>query len=482
MNDRTIVSLEPSTVSQDGELKEVVFFRLLRTPAAIPGAEVLRPFEVNVQTLPSWAAPAAVQAHGKQIFDALCKHPAIETALSNVLSTPHGQTHSLFFHLVSDDAERLHWEALCDADGNFLALDGRWSVARMADSTVERPLLQRREFVAPLKIVAFLSALGISARTEWRRLKEAVTQARDEGLAIELSVYVGEEELLTEIQTEIGQGTLSNTQVDVVRSSGDLEAAVRRVQPHILHLFCHGMSSHGMSRIELASMQDWLTGSADSSLKISIDEMLNIPALENVWLVTLNCCEGAKVAADDGAASAHRGKLHSMVRQIVARGVPAAIGMLEPIDASDAHEFCGGFYSSLFEQVRATIENTASGSETVIDWEQALRRARKNVVDRHSGDPVMHRQWTLPALYVQMERFRLIVLKEMGGGGENGADSGAGLPGMELLQRMMDKAKEVARALQALPPETPDTVRQQLLALLADVPESLRPNKFGAFV
>lgn|SRR5690554_3493441 len=42
--------------------------------------------------------------------------------------------------------------------------------------------------------------------------------------------------------------------------------------------------------------------------------------------------------------------MHSMAHTLVANVVPAAIGTLEPFDASDAHELCTGFYPQLLKE------------------------------------------------------------------------------------------------------------------------------------
>jgi hypothetical protein len=43
------------------------------------------------------------------------------------------------------------------------------------------------------------------------------------------------------------------------------------------------------------------------------------------------------------------------------------------------------------------------------------------------------------------------------------------------------RSEKVAGTLGALPPDAPEEVRDQLLALLHGYPESLRPDHFGRF-
>lgn len=456
MINRTIISVEPGP---DG-----AFIKVRKSPDLLPEATQLRPFHCDPSQMPAWTADQAVQAHGQQIHAALCAaHPAIKQALLNLRNTPNGAVHSLFFHLVADEAERLHWEALCDDLGAFFALDGRWPIARMADSPLDRAQPARREFAPPLRFVAILSAIGITARPEWQRLRTVITNARQAGLAIDLALFVGEEELLNEIQAELDNGSLPNTDVAFVTTNMALENAITRLQPHILHFFCHGANTHGAARLELASMQDWLIESLTSSVVVNINDLLNLSTLDRTWLVTLNCCEGAKAGDAVPAHGTSPSQLNSMVRQLVERGVPAAVGMIEAIDASDAHEFCAGFYTALFNNFQNILNATPIGAEVELDWELALRPARINVNNRNGGAAPTQRAWILPALYVQVDRFRLVRANQ------------------QLSAELEQKANEVARALRALPPDTPLSMRAQLLALLDELPPHLRPNHFGVF-
>ena len=174
-----------------------------------------------------------------------------------------------------------------------------------------------------------------------------------------------------------------------------------------------------------------------------------------------------------------------MVRDLVASGVPAAVGMLEPIDALDAHAFCGGLYAALFENLCEVTHNGPVDSEVEINWAQALRRARLSVLNRHEDDPETHRQWTVPALYVRPERFRLLLANtgaEEDTGNAGGESGAVGISDPDEMRRQLAVAQEVAAALQALPPGTPEALRQRLLTLLGDMPAWMRPDSNGLFV
>jgi hypothetical protein len=156
-----------------------------------------------------------------------------------------------------------------------------------------------------------------------------------------------------------------------------------------------------------------------------------------------------------------------MAHSLVASGIPAAIGSLEPIDAADAHDFSTYFYPTIFSNLRKILADNPDGKSSELEWAEALRSPRTGLCERHNNDPGNYRQWTLPVLYVRPEPFyvkRAAV----------GIDS-------EDLRLMKIRAETVAGALRALPPDTPEEVRTQLLALLKDFPDSLKTDRFGNF-
>ena len=73
-----------------------------------------------------------------------------------------------------------------------------------------------------------------------------------------------------------------------------------------------------------------MDGKTTGSLLLSIDDLQNMGALNDVWLVVLNCCESGRAEENT----------HSIAHMLVANVVPAAIGTLEPFDVSDADELC----------------------------------------------------------------------------------------------------------------------------------------------
>lgn len=450
MSNRTVVGIEPN-------FDEAVTIRLLKAPAAFAGAGIPTLFVCDPQQMPAWSQTDAVKAHGKTIFTRLQAHPAICSALKHVLRTPHGQVHALYFKIDVIDAEQLCWETLYDDQGRFLALDHRWPIARMADSVVDRPAIEH-EFSPPLKILAFIAALRIGGLSEWESLRNAVHKGRQTGLPIEVKVFVGEQPLLDSIRDEIQNQGLAGVQVaPLPEHIYEIEEALEGFAPHLVHFFCHGSTAHGVSELELATILDRQQRNAAGSIRLQVDQLANMPGMGQVWLVTLNCCEGGRPTSD----------FHSMAHSLVASGIPAAVGSLEPIDAADAHEFCASFYPTVFNRLQTQLGGIQPGQAVEVEWAKTLRPPRIGLCQRHQNDPGNFRQWALPVLYLRPDIFRVRKV-------EGGID-------LETIEKMKARAEMVAGALRALPPGTPEVVLDQLLAILENLPEELRPDRNGNF-
>ncbi len=462
MTPYTVVAIEPG-------FEETLLVKV-KSPIEIPDAEKWLPLECDPDSMPAWSLAGAVQAHGTILRQKLSTHPGVAAALQYVLSTPLLTRHPVYFQVQESGAERLRWETLWDDKAQFLALDSRWPIARIADSALSRPSSAPCTFAPPLRVMALLSALGIKAERQWARLYEAVEEARRQGLDIELAAFVGEEGLLEAIEDGIEGGSVSGVRVKALPRYGvQVAAAVETFKPHLLHFFCHGSAAFGAAQLEMATVTDWDLGT--SSVRLGVNDLL--PALRDVWLVTLNCCEGGKSVGD----------VHSLAHTLVAGGVPAAVGMLEPIDAGDAHEFCGAFYAALFRSLQR-LQDLAAGEELEIEWVDALFPPRAILSQAHPL-PVDRPEWTLPVLYVRPGEFRV----SRDGGARLDDDQVSADRGQEdrpppagALEVLRQKAEVAAAILRTLPPETPEEVRQQILdTTLRGLPPSMRPDRNGNF-
>ena len=452
---RTIVVVEP-----EGE--DSLRVKLDKAPVLFPDAKVGRRLDCDPDSMPPWTDPRAVEAHGLTLSSKLATaHPAIQQALDSLLRTPVHQRSPLYFYIQADEAERFWWEALCDPQKGFLALDARWPIARMADSGLDlrSPV---HTFTPPLKVMALLSALSRDAEPEWRRLYEAVEGARAAGLPVEVMALVGKRELFQTLSAEVQAGQLQGVKVRPIPDrSADLATEMEGFAPRILHFFCHGMAGLGRSRLELAVFADWTRNDGRSTLVLDVEALMGFPGMQDVWLATLSCCEGGKAVE----------RLHSMAYRLVANGLPTAVGMLEPIDAADAHEFCGFFYPAVFETLRKAIQTAGAagnGETAEVQWTEALFPSRTALLEKHLQDPADNRRWVQPVLYVRPDPFQIRPLP-------------AASPPPEELKSMKARAEMVAGMLRVLPPDTPLDTRQRFLDLLADLPPELRPDASGAF-
>lgn len=460
---RIVVTLQP-TLGGGTQVK------LEKATAEFPQGQLAAPFVFQPPTDSMWSTPNAVQLHGDALREALTQHPAIKLMLQMLPTAPPAVITPIYFYLQAPEVEQFHWEALVDdSRTSFLALDPRWPIGRIADALATQPTQAFYKFEGRLRLAAVISALDVPAAVEWQNLRQAVEAARAAGLPIDVLLLVGEEAIFEAAQAAITAGALQDVKVKLLGETVDtLETALDDFAPHLLHFFCHGAVDHGINRLELATALDWAAGRAVSSLVVPVEQLVALPALRQVWLVVLNCCEG-------GAATE---QLHSMAHALVARGAPAAVGMLEPIAAVDAHRFAAGFYPALFREIAQALNASTNATPAPIEWSLPLRAARLQL--NSNSDPTNDRTWTLPVLYARPEFFQVVRASAPPPG-----VGGPAVPkGLAALQAMIQRAQDVADFLRALPGDAPAALRQRALAILDEeppVPPDLRPDEFGKF-
>lgn len=453
MTPRTVVS-----VGVNGEEELTVELRL--APVAYPKAQVPLPLGYGAAAMPAWTTPRAVEAHGRELLKRLSNHPAIGLALADLMRAPLTQKRTLYFHIKpdTDEGELLWWEALCTAQDQFLSLDARWPIARMAESGIDQQICVHT-FTPPLKVLVLLSALGRDATPEWQRFYDAVETSRKDGLAVSVTALIGQPDLFQAIAADIAAGTVKGVDARPIPDRlPDLAAAINGVGPHIVHFFCHGTASSGTARLELGVFADFARNDGKSQVVLAVETLMGFPGMQDTWLVTLNCCEGGKAVE----------RLHSMAYRLVAAGVPTAVGMLEPVDAADAYEFCGYFYTAAFTAIREALAAARNNGAAEVQWSDALFSPRTALGQTY--DPADNRQWLRPVLYVRPEPFQI----------QAPAPAAAGASA-EALAAMKQRAETVAGALRSMPPDTPLEVRQGVLGLLADLPPAMRPDVSGNF-
>jgi len=339
--------------------------------------------------------PAKVSQAGQCLFRRLRAHPAVKQALDAAQSSGHSPC-PIYIQLMSDEAEFLPWETLCNQMGDFFTLDLRSPIGRIATSTL--PNYDEYSFESPLRILAILSAAGIKARQEWDALYNAITSSN---LQVKLRVYVGESLLFQHLQT-VSHPLIDLEPVELIpKKAQDLEEEIGEFLPNIIHFFCHG-STHGGPHLQVATTADHARNDGKSRVQISTVSLSQIrDIIKHTWLIVLNSCESATPTQD----------AHSLASSLVTNGFPVVVGMREVVASTDANIFCESFYKSMLAELKAFA--SSKDPSTIICWANKLSKARRSLGKSHAGtQPIklaaqILKEWTLPVLYVQPTPFRL---------------------------------------------------------------------------
>ena len=354
-------------------------------------------------------SPERVREAGERLYAQISAHPAIELALRDALQR--SDMNPICFRLDEViDADQLPWEAF-RAD-TFVALNKQWPIVRLRETTESTPR-SIYEFAAPLRIVAVLSAAGSTVESrapsapQWEKIRHALEQHRQRPAAIpvELTVLTCEQDLRDTIRA----ANLPGVTADLIADKEDLISKIRDRSPQLLHFFCHGTSEE-TPHLQIGTHTDWQAG-LDPSIALESGELRQrADPDQNVWLVTLNCCESAMRAKD----------ARSLANSLVAKGFPAALGMREVIDVQTAHQLCSLFYPAALQLVDAA----PVGQVTEIEWAEALYEARSGLVNLCSSGAVPQnaakscKSWTIPVLYTRREP---ILIKRIPGVGISSA-------------------------------------------------------------
>jgi hypothetical protein len=360
--------------------------------------------EINNQLLSQMKGgqlePDVVMQVGTSLAECLLKHDAIKFELQRVLD----KKGAIYLRLDAPVADDLPWEALHTDKSGFLAFDERWPIARVKN--VRRPLKAVEPFVPPLKIFALLAPTGpnVPANDEWQSLYEAL---KESNLNVKLRVLVCDDEL----KAQIDQAAATDKWIECafVPDQAGLFDQIASFSPQIIHFFCHGKASsppflQAGNRIDFKRNQAGTVTIEATQLRQRADPN------QSVWLTTLDCCETAAQVNDGTSRS------RAFASSLVLEGVPAVIGMREPLDQAVATRFCKLFYSRLLANLRQKFTAARkSGKEVEIEWTAPLFAARQELcqlVDSQRPFSVVARaakDWTIPVLYTRPEPFVVTV-------------------------------------------------------------------------
>lgn len=423
--------------------------RLFSAPNNHPGG--MDPSLLNLPApMPDCDTGDNVKAYGRALFAALSSHDAIGFEIRRVAMMPAPGADALQFRIETPLAERIRWETLCRPETQFLAVAPGCRITRLI-SNIATGGMGARTYTLPLKLMAFVSAIGISAKPELDEIIARVTAARGDGLDIVAKVYLGSQALLDEHRAA---PTAGFTFLPMPASADEMKAEIKCQEFQFLHLFGHGTNRAGVSSLEFATIVDTLTDAETGSVKLVIDELVSaLEVQKSSWLTVLNSCSGAEAFP----------QLNSMAFKIAERGSPVAVGMNEPIDAADATQFTRTFYREVLRIVQDAL--SASGGEAAsIDLSPAIVPVRQLFHQMYElAPPNAFGRWSLPVFY----------------------ENPASLQVRNLVdQTMKARVDTVAMALRSLPTGTPDAARDEILALLDKapaVPLALRPDRHGGF-
>lgn len=421
--------------------------------------------------------------YGGTLVQGLRQHPAVRALLDRAFGTALANPHTLALLVRAGEGRQIRWEALRDDQGKFVALDGRCPIGRITRRLSGTPNAAQA-FEPPLRILAYISGIGLDMQAEWDAIAAAVDQAHAAGLPIKAAVHIGPDPLREQARAECAAGKHPAISVEAMpQATFELEQQIQRARPHVLHFFCHGQGGMGASFLELATAQDHVLA-RPGSVVMDTDTLAGIAALREAWLVVLNCCEGAQGDAE----------IESMAERLVAQTGTRAIGMLEPVASGEASRFSAALYPELFRLLDGVLRMAPGDHPQYIDLTPALSVPRRAL--RELNPPLRPgARWTLPVLYQELQLLEVVRSAGAGAVGGNGAAAPAPLTptaapptaatiSIEDWRVLRARAETVAGALAALPPNAPESARDHMLALLDEVPSvpvALRPDRWGRF-
>jgi hypothetical protein len=427
-----------------GQGQDQLLFRLNEPPDTYPDADSYAMLTCTSQDAEFAAINAGqlpkdvMRLAGAHLRESLYSQPAVGQAIQEAISQAklnQGQVVPIYLHLRegTQAIEPLPWETLCDTQGQFLALDERWPIGRISGGLSAQ---QEREriFSPPIRVAAFLSAASIAARGEWDALYEALHKSQ---VPIDLRVFIAEPDLEAHINQRVQSATVSvqinylSLPFDFGEALGDADAA-----PHIIHFFCHGSTVDGPSLL-LATLADWEHGRSD--IELGPQDFRRIRGLDqHLWLVTLNCCEGA--AADQQSSS--------FARTLVAEfKIPAVVAMREAVKVEDANIFCRAFYTALLREIKPSL--AAGAAPVTVEWARALYDPRFSICNAYAASSntklasaaAANKEWALPVIYVRASEFKLRAVASQPSPNEIALQSSLSVE-IEQLQELLQKLPE----------------------------------------
>jgi hypothetical protein len=328
---------------------------------------------------PANTAPAIREA-GRMLRTMLAGVEPLDKALVNAFAAGALGVRPLYFRTGKDPlVEAVPFEALWDGHlGGFPCLEQSWPIGRIpADVTPPAgPFVMERV----VRVAAVVAAEGIDPAKQVDALLTGCVAPP--GLRVELTVLTTTAKAIKMV-TDAG---VPGWQAEFVpATSEDFVMRLREVQPHLLHVFCHGTADG--PRLLVAQKDDLAV------LELSAENLGDLakPASFAPWLTTLNCCEGAAPGE----------QTVSLASGLVRTGLPAVVGMRRVIDVGMTHGFC----VNLYRAVLARLAAVAGGGRVPapLGWPEVLFEPRRSLCTNFGAPGVVagyQKEWTMPVLYV----------------------------------------------------------------------------------
>ena len=261
---------------------------------------------------------------------------------SRTIAHAHGDALRLELYLP-EAFQQWPWELLRDPEGDFLAFSSLTPVVRFVPTP--------RANEPPMLIEPPLRVLGVFASPE----------------TLPPLDVVAEEARLRQALEQVALPDLIRLHTVQGATPGLLHRAIRRVQPHVVHVAAHGDTT---GRLYLQS---------DSGMPVALGGrdwarlLADVPTVRLVWL---NSCHSAD----------ERAHVPTLAERLIDLGVPAVVAMQRAIGDAAAITLTQTVYEALAE-----------------GWtlESALAHGRKAVAQAHGLD------WSTPLLYLSRANSRL---------------------------------------------------------------------------
>ena len=306
----------------------------------------------------------------------------------------------LYFADWSPASQGKAWESI-SVKGAFLALGGRRPVGRMICSTAEIGESVKRNYTSPLRLLVVISAAKVNGVDEWNQIYQGLKDSR---LDFKIHAIVAHPDLIELLKIlndpAVTYEMLHSEDALVARYDDMIRRRVVSFMPDVLHFFCHGLVTTNQPMIELATRTDHVTEASRGSVLLG-EEFFDGLRASTIWLVVLNCCNGA--VPKNGA---------SLVKKVVEKGFPAAIGMQAEVSVRSAAIFSGELYRTLASAIQENLfDIKAPGSvEWAVEWATLLTKPRVQLCQQLGGvcNAAAIKDWIHPVLYVRREAFTLV--------------------------------------------------------------------------